>query len=170
MSSRGLRYVDRRSAIRAHLREIDEIVLQAESQDDLVLRGYLSRLAVIQLSGFMEKSVEHILSGFLEENSSHRVLKFGQRQASRFSNLNPAKLEQIVGSFDDEWRGRFTEFLGEDERRQTLGNLIGARHTLAHGGSTAVSGALLRQYHEIAESTVELLADMFIPVAGHRGR
>nr|WP_179613998.1 HEPN domain-containing protein [Nocardioides marinisabuli] len=140
-------------------------MLRAEEQDDLVLRGYLTRLTVIQLSGFIEKSFEHMVNGYLEENSSHRVLKFGQRQAARFSNLNPAKLEQLVGSFDDEWRERLTAFLSTDERRQTLTNLIGARHSLAHGGSSTVSGSLLRQYHEIAEQTVGLLADMFVPLA-----
>jgi hypothetical protein len=165
MSPRRSRYVDRRSEISARLREIDEVMLHAEEQEDLVLRGYLTRLAVIQLSGFIEKSLEHMVNGFLEENSSHRVLRFGQRQAARFSNLNPTKLEQIVGSFDDEWRQRLGDFLSQDERRQTLGNLIGARHSLAHGGASAVSGTLLRQYHEIAEETVGLLSDMFVPLA-----
>ena len=164
MSPRPARFVDRRSAIRAQLREIDEIVLRADEEEDLVVREYLSRLAVIRLSGFIEKSFEHMVNGFLEENSSHRVLRFGQRQASRLSNLNPTNLEQIVGSFDEEWSAKLSEFLSQDERRQTLGNLIGARHSLAHGGTSAVSSSLLRQYHEIAESTIDLLCDMFVPL------
>lgn len=64
MSSRRSRYVDRRSEISARLREIDEVMLHAEEQEDLVLRDYLTRLAVIQLSGFIEKSLEHMVNGF----------------------------------------------------------------------------------------------------------
>jgi glycogen synthase len=163
MNASRPRYIDRRAAISRQISEIDEIVLLAEAQDDLVVREYLSRLAVIRLSGFVEKSVEFMLSGYLEENSSHRVLKFSQKQVARLPNLNPSKLEQVIGGFDESWQTALTQFLSHEERRQTLGNLISARHSLAHGGSSTVSTGLLRQYHEIATETVDLLSDMFLP-------
>ncbi len=158
------RYVDRRAAVFAHMREIDEIILYADSQEDLIVRDYLNRLAVIRLSGFIEKSVEHMVNGYLEEHSSYRVLRYGQRQAARLANLNPTRLEQLVGSFDPQWEADMHAFLEDDEHRQTLGNLIGARHSLAHGGSSAVSSALLRQYHEIAEQDINFLLDRFLPL------
>ncbi|MBB3750384.1 hypothetical protein FHT44_002845 [Mycolicibacterium sp. BK634] len=146
------------------MREIDEIVLYADQEEDLIVRGYLNHLAVIRLSGFIEKSVEHMVNGYLEENSSHRVLRYGQRQAARINNMNPAKLEQLLGSFDPSWEADLHAFLELDENRQTLGNLIGARHTLAHGGSTSVSSALLRTYHKIADEVIELLVERFLPL------
>ncbi len=164
MTGGGSRYVDRRAAIKAQLREIDNIVLLADAQDDLVVRDYLSRLAVIRLSGFIETSVEHMLNGFLEESTSHRVLKFGKRQVSRLPNMNPTKLEQLVGAFDANWESEFNQFLAQDERRQLLGNLINSRHALAHGGTSTVSSALLRQYHQVADETIEFLCGLFVPL------
>ncbi|MBI3213155.1 MAG: hypothetical protein HYZ38_04985 [Mycobacterium sp.] len=158
------KYVDRRAAVTAHIREIDEIIRYADQEDDLIVREYLNRLAVIRLSGFVEKSVEHMVNGYLEEHSSHRVLRYGQRQATRINNLNPAKLEQLVGSFDPDWESDLHEFLEKDENRQSLGNLIGARHALAHGGSSAVSSALLRGYHKIADEVIKFLLDRFLPL------
>ncbi|AQA05021.1 hypothetical protein BVC93_24385 [Mycobacterium sp. MS1601] len=152
----------------ARLKEIEEIILYADAEEDLIVKDYLHTLAVIRLSGFIEKSVEHMVNGFLEEHSSHRVLRYGQRQAARINNLNPAKLEQLVGSFDQGWEVELREFLAEDENRQSLGNLIGARHTLAHGGSTSVSSALLRGYQKIAEEVIYFLLDRFLPLPGPR--
>jgi hypothetical protein len=166
MTATRSRYIDRRAGVSRQISEIEEIVSLAESQDDLVVREYLSRLAVIRLSGFVEKSVEFMLNGYLEENTSHRVLKFSQKQVSRLPNLNPSKLEQVVGGFDESWQASLTEFLSHEERRQTLGNLISARHSLAHGGSSTVSTGLLRQYHQIATETINLLLDLFLPKPG----
>jgi hypothetical protein len=158
------RYVDRRATILAELREIDELVLLAGEQQDVDIRGHLARLAVIRLSGFVEFSLRNMLNGYLDENSSHRVLAFAQSQVGRLPNLNPARLEEIVGAFDSSWKQELTDFLAVDERRQALANLIGVRHTLAHGGSTAVSTSRLGVYHEIADATVRFLMDRFLPI------
>lgn len=157
-------YVDRRSAIRAELREIDELVLLADAAEELAVRGHLARLAVIRMSGFIESAVQHMASGYLEENSSHRVLTFAQAQVGKPMNLNPSKLEHLVGSFDTNWRDELTAFLAEDERRQSLGNLIGARHKLAHGGSKAISTANMHTYHKLADEVVKFLLDRFLPL------
>ena len=166
MSPRPARYVNRRVEIQRQLQEIDELVLLADEQDEPLLRNALARLAVVRLSGFIEKALEHMITGYLEENSSGRVLSFGRSQAARISNLNPDKLETLVGRFDDDWRDALHDFLSEDERRQALGNLIGARHLLAHGGHQTVSMLLLEQYHSVAEATVKLLMDFFLPLPG----
>ncbi|SDH52020.1 HEPN domain-containing protein [Agrococcus jejuensis] len=159
------RYVDRRAEVRKHLREIEDLVLVADEQNDLVVRGHLQRLAVIRLSGFVEKTVEHVLNGYLEEHSSHRVLRFGKRQVSRLPNMNPSKLETWIGAFDDDWRLEFIDYLKVDERRQTLGNLVGARHKLAHGGAYGgLNGATLSGYHEVAEGVAEFLMERFLPL------
>jgi hypothetical protein len=159
------RWIDRRVAIKNELQEIDDIVLWAKSAQDFEVRHYLSRLAVIRLSGYIETCVEHMTNGYLEENSSHRVLNFGQSQVSRVQNLNPAKLEALVGNFDPEWKQGLAKFLNEEERRQDLGNLIDARHKIAHGKSSSVVGpTLLDRYHRLAEDLVRLLSTMFLPV------
>lgn len=159
------RYVDRRSAIHRELREIDGIILWARAATDLEVRDYLKRLAVIRLSGYIETSVEHMINGYLEENSGHRILNFGRSQASRITNLNPAKLEALIGNFDNEWRVQLSKFLSTDERRQTLGNLIDARHKLAHGKTASVYESTLDRYHELAEQLVSMLSNMFLPNA-----
>lgn len=159
------RWVDRRAAIKNELQDIDEIVLWANSAQDFEVRHHLGRLAVIRLSGYIETCVEHMVNGYLEENSSHRILNFGQSQASRLQNLNPSKLETLVGNFDPAWRQELTKFLSEEERRQDLGNLIDARHKIAHGKSSSVVGpTLLDRYHRLAEELVSLLSAMFLPV------
>ncbi|MDJ0376727.1 HEPN domain-containing protein [Cryobacterium sp. PH31-L1] len=164
MTRRAARFVDRRSTIRKQLAEIDSIILLAGETDELVARGYLEQFAVVRLSGFIESSVGHMVHGYLEENAAYRVRSFGKRQTERLPSMSPENLEQLVSSFDSDWAATLTEYLARDENRQTLSNLIGARHALAHGSATNVSGSLLRQYHRVAESIVQLLEDMFLPL------
>ncbi|WP_411700464.1 HEPN domain-containing protein [Conyzicola sp.] len=164
MTRGAARFVDRRSSIKQQLAEIDTIILLAGETDDLVARVYLELFAVVRLSGFIESSVGHMVHGYLEENAAHRVQNFGKRQTKRLPSMTPENLEQLVSSFDSDWAASLTEYLAKDENRQTLSNLIGARHALAHGSTTNVSGSLLRQYHRVAESVVQLLEDMFIPL------
>lgn len=159
-------YVDRRSAIKAELREIDELVLLADAAEELQVRGHLARLAVIRMSGFIESAVQHMTNGYLVEHSSHRVLTFAQAQVGKQTNLSPVKLEHLVGNFDVQWRDELTAFLAQDERRQTLGNLIGTRHKLAHGGSRAISTANMHTYHRLTGEVVKFLLDRFLPLAG----
>lgn len=159
-------FVDRRASIKAELREIDGLILLTDAETDIEVRGHLARLAVIRLSGFVETSVRHMVNGYLDQHSSHRVLQFAQQQVGKLPNLNPTKLEQLVGAFDATWKQELTDFLAIDERRQTLGNLIGARHQLAHGGSTAISTAKVHTYHKVADESVAFLMDRFLPLVG----
>ncbi|GAA1738724.1 HEPN domain-containing protein [Microbacterium paludicola] len=160
----GGRYVDHRSEVLKRLAEIDEVVRRANDQSDLIDQAYLMQLAVIKLSGHVEYCVGRMIAGYLEEHSSHRVLAFSKRQAERITNLNPAKLEQLVGGFDPDWQRALTDFLNTDENRQSLGNLIGARHKLAHGGATRATAPILAEYRKVANATVNLLFDLFLPV------
>lgn len=160
------RYVDHRAEVARRLADIDEIVRRANEQTDLVDQALLMQLAVIKLSGFLEYCVGRMIAGFLEENTSHRVLAFSKRQADRITNLNPEKLEQLVASFDTSWRDQLHEFLEKDENRQSLGNLIGARHKLAHGGETRANATILADYRRVAHETVTMLSDLFLPVRG----
>ena len=161
---RAKRYVDHRAEVRNRLADIDEIVERANEQGDLVDQAYLMQLAVIKLSGHLDYCVERMIAGYLEEHTSARVLAFSKRQAERLSNLNPAKLEQLVGSFDPDWQKAVTSFLDTDENRQSLGNLIAARHKLAHGGSTRATAQILTEYRKVANATVNLLFDLFLPL------
>jgi hypothetical protein len=166
MTSRRQRVLDRRKEIQLQIREIDGIVLLVGEESDLSVKGYLASFAVVRLSGLLEFAMEQMMLGFLEENSTHRVLNFSSASAQRVSNLNPTKLENLVGSFDIKWKEEFHAFLEVDERRQTLGNLIGARHALAHGKSSSVSTSLLRNYHTVAEETIAHLRAYFLPTNG----
>lgn len=158
------RYVDHRAEVRKRLAEIDEIVDRANDQGDLIDQAYLMQLAVVKLSGHIDYCVERMIAGYLEEHTSHRVLAFSKRQAERLTNLNPAKLEQIVGAFDSDWAAQVTAFLNTDENRQSLGNLIAARHKLAHGGSTRATAQSLAEYRKVASATVNMLFDLFLPL------
>ncbi|MCT1394388.1 HEPN domain-containing protein [Microbacterium sp. p3-SID338] len=152
--------------MRNRLAEIDDIVKRANEQSDLIDQAYLMQLAVIKLSGHIDYCVERMIAGYLEEHTSSRVLAFAKRQAERLTNLNPAKLEQIVGSFDPDWQKAVKAFLDTDENRQSLGNLIAARHKVAHGGTTKATAQILTEYRKVASATVDVLFDLFLPLSG----
>lgn len=158
------RYFDHRAEVRRNLADIDEVVSNAVEQEDLLVQSYLIRYATIRLSGAVEQAMVTMVRGFLQENTSHRVLRYSSQHANRINNLNPSKLETLVRSFDEQWARELEVFLGEDERRQTLGNLIQARHDLAHGKSSSVNASRLELYRTIATETVDLLFDWFLPI------
>lgn len=160
------RYIDHRAEVQRSLAEIDEIVDQALKQDDLLVQSFLIRFATIRLSGHFEQALGIMIRGFLMENTTHRVLRFSSKQASRLSNLNPRKLGEIVMSFDEQWARELDSFLSNDERRQSLGNLIQSRHDLAHGKNSVVSASKLEQYRSVAIETIDLLFEWFLPIKG----
>jgi len=105
-----------------------------------------------------------MINCFLDENTSFRVLNFSKVQARRLKSMNASNLEDLVGSFDKGWRETLSRYLEEDENRNSLNNLIGARHALAHGGGSRISSSLVREYRDVAKGTVDILQEMFIPI------
>jgi len=155
---------DTRSELHKEFAQVDEIISLALSADDIAIAAYLQSLAVIRLSGAMESSTAQMINCFLDENTSFRVLNFSKVQARRLKSMNASNLEDLVGSFDKGWRETLSRYLEEDENRNSLNNLIGARHALAHGGGSRISSSLVREYRDVAKGTVDILQEMFIPI------
>jgi hypothetical protein len=164
MTRLGRRAHDTRSDLRKEFAQVDEIISLASNADEIAVTAYLQSLAVIRLSGAMESSMTQMVNCFLDEHTNHRVLSFSKHQARKLKSMNASNLEELVGSFDKNWRTELSAFLEKDENRNSLNNLIGARHALAHGGGARISSSLVREYREVAKETVSILQEMFVPI------
>lgn len=162
--TRSGKFVDHRAKVRNSREEVEGIIKLAHAQEDLIVQAHLMQLAAIRLSGFVEQAVREMITGYLEGKASPQVVRFSSRQVERLANnLNPDKLEQLVRGFDEACEEAVTAYFAKDENRQNLGNLIDARHRLAHGREARILPSLINDYERVAFELIDLLLDFFLP-------
>lgn len=163
MTRPSSRYVDRRAEIARRRRDIDDLVLLAQECQDPETQRALVSLTIVRLSGFVESSVRLMIQGYAEEHSSHRILKFVIGQSQRLPSATAENLIKTVGQLDPDWTSELKDFLAQEERKQDLNNLIGARHLVAHGEDQSLTIKTLWRYQALVDALVSMMQKQFLP-------
>jgi hypothetical protein len=80
-----------------------------------------------------------------------------------FINPYSYRIETLIGSFDQLWKDRLTEFL-TPERVEAINSVVGLKNNIAHGGEATVTYLTIKSYYELSQGVIEFLTDLLVPV------
>jgi hypothetical protein len=131
---------------------------------ELETRSEYARHLLLRLAGFLEYALEQAGSEFIDGNAGGPVRSFAHSFASYTGNLDSERLCQYVGRFDHQWRVELEEFLGHEERRNSINSLNGLRNAVAHGKPSSVSMVNVIGYLGVVDEFFAFLLDRLEPI------
>jgi hypothetical protein len=90
--------------VATHQSRIDAVFGRAAGVTDLETQADMARYLCVLVSGFMEQATRHIYGEYARARSSPHVTRYVEHQLDGFMNANAAKLCQVTGAFDGQWR------------------------------------------------------------------
>ena len=109
--------------VKQSIKEIDNAIQLAESQEDDELKSHLANLVCIRVSGLVEN--------FLK------------------TNLKESKLRDTLGLFSTEWQEQFERFIQDNQQlKASLDSIITNRNNIAHGQHVSLTLKSVKQYYD----------------------
>jgi hypothetical protein len=129
---------------------------------DPELLSDFARYLCVLVAGFLEQAVIELLLEHVRKHAAPSVLRNLDASLRKFTTANAKRIQQIVGSFDPDWREDLGQYL-VDERKAAVDSVVNLRHTIAHGRYVGVTLAGVKAYYGHVTDVVNHIADLCDP-------
>lgn len=132
------------------------------TQSDPELQSDFAKYLCVLVSGYVETAVTELLLEHSRRQSAPSIQRFVEFQTRRITNLNAERLQQLLGSFDPDWRTNISQLL-IDEKKDALDSVVSLRNRIAHGDSVGITYQRIIGYFSHIKPIVERVADLCAP-------
>ncbi len=130
---------------------------------DVELQSDFARYLCVLVSGYLESAVAELVLEHARRSGSPSLQRFVERNTRRFTNANTERLQNLLGSFDPDWRQTLESFL-VDELKDAVNSIVDLRNSIAHGGSVGLTYQRIADYYARVQRVVDRIADLCAPV------
>lgn len=130
--------------------------------DDLELKADFAKYLCVLVSGYLEKAVVELVQEHARQCGAPSLQRFVEQKTRRFTNANAQKLQDLLGSFDPDWRKNAEGFL-VDELKDAVDSIVDLRNTIAHGNSVSVTYHRVSDYYQCVQQVIDKIADLCVP-------
>ena len=135
----------------------------AKINGDLELQSDFARYLCVLVSGYLETAVKELVLEHARRVGGPSLQRFVEQRTRRFTNANAQRLQDLLGSFDSDWRIALESLL-VDEFKDAVDSIVDLKNKIAHGGSVGVTYQRVSDYYACVQKVVEQIADLCVPV------
>src|SRR5262249_46781919 len=81
---------------------------------DLELQSDFARYLCVLVSGYLERAVAELVLEHARRSGNPWLQRFVELNTRRFTNANAERLQNLLGSFDPDWRQTLESFLVDE--------------------------------------------------------
>ena len=129
---------------------------------DPELQSDLAQYLCVLVSGFFEKAISELLLEHARRHGGPSVQRFIESRTRRLTNINSQRLEDLLGTFDSDWRRNLGLYL-VDEKRAAVDSILNLRNSIAHGQSAGVTYVCVKGYYQQVKLVIDRVADLCAP-------
>jgi len=130
---------------------------------DLELQSDLARYLCVLVSGYLEKAVAELVLEHARRTGAPTLQRFVDQRTKHFTNANSTKLEDLLGSFDPDWRKELEAFV-VDDLKDAVDSVVDLRNKIAHGESVGVTFQRIADYYLRVQKVVNHIANLCAPL------
>ena len=127
--------------------------------DSLELRSDFAKYLCVLVSGYIETALAQMIQEHARQNGSPTPQRFVESKMDKFTNANPQKIIELLGSFDKEWRREIEKFLVGDQK-DAISSIVKNRHLIAHGRDSQITYHNIRDYYGKAQRVVDRVQEL----------
>ena len=129
---------------------------------DPEIQSDFARYLCVLVSGYLENAVVELVVEHARKKGAPTLQRFVEQQTRRFTNVRAQRLQELLGSFNPDWRRDLEEFL-VDERKDAVDSVIALRNNIAHGESVGLTYNRIDEYYRQVQLVVDRVRDLCVP-------
>ncbi|MGR3366703.1 HEPN domain-containing protein [Sagittula sp.] len=116
---------------------------EGDVASELEIKAHWAKYTCVLISGYIEQAVKEIILEHASATSAPRIRKYIEGTWPNSKNMRCDAIRDILDNLDVTWSTRFDEWLGQDERKKEINEIISWRNDIAHGKETNTNNVTL---------------------------
>ena len=131
-----------------YIRDLDNLKTKIDGVDDEEVKSSLLKLFCVRTAGLLEVFLKTRISEYSKGKVPPEINRFMTAKFRDITNLKSSKFLDVLTSFSVDWADKFRNYLEEHEQeKDSLDSIIAQRHSIAHGQSSTIGSASMKQYY-----------------------
>ena len=129
------------------------------SKGDIEIQSHWAKYLCVLIAGFLENALSQLYSEFCHNAASEPVARFAEKVLNRIQNPKITRFVETASSFKKSWGEDLETFAEDRGRKEAINSNMTQRHRIAHGKSSDITIARVREYYERALELLEFVED-----------
>lgn len=129
------------------------------SKGDIEIQSHWAKYLCVLVAGFIENALSQLYSEFCHNAASEPVARFAEKVLNRVQNPKTNRFVETASSFNKRWGEDLDAFSEDRGRKEAINSIMTQRHRIAHGKSSDITIARVREYYERARELLDFVED-----------
>jgi len=124
---------------------------------DIEMMSHWARYLCVQCAGFVENAIEELFGTYSRTKANIEVTNFVLSKLDRVQTPKMHNILVVAAAFSPTWHDEIERFSVENGRKEAIDSLMNDRHHIAHGGSSAITFARVKDYWEKTLEVIDFI-------------
>lgn len=149
----------RNQILSSHLQRLNYLFNQTTlaSGSNIEIQAHWAKYLCVLSAGFIENAISEVYIEYVEGKANDEVVNFATSTLSKIQNPKVEKFINNARSFRVSWAEELEDYVEQDGRLEAINSIMGNRHRIAHGKSSGITIARLRQWLDKSIEVIEFI-------------
>lgn len=151
----------RNQELSRQIQKIKDLVARTSlaSAGDIEIQSHWAKYICILSAGLLENALTEIYVEYAQGAASEAVAVYVRSSVSKVQNPTTQKYVEIASTFKKEWGEELLDFANKDGRKEAVDSIMSNRHKIAHGKSSDISMARVKEYLRKSIDLIEFVEE-----------
>lgn len=138
----------RNQELSRQIRKLNALIAQTQqaSSGDIEIQSHWAKYICILSAGFLENALIELYVEYAAGAASEAVAAYVRSSVSKVQNPKTQKYVEIASTFKKEWGEELLDSANKEGRKEAVDSIMSNRHKIAHGKSSDISMARVKEY------------------------
>ena len=129
------------------------------SAGDVEIQAHWARYICVLSAGLLENALTELYVEYAQGSASEAVSAYVRSSLSKIQNPKTAKYVEVATAFKPSWGKELEDFADEEGRKEALNSIMSNRHLIAHGRTSDISMARVKEYLRKSIELIEFVEE-----------
>lgn len=127
------------------------------SKGNIEIQSHWAKYLCVLVAGFLENALAQLYVDFCQGAASEPVARFSEQILNRIQNPKTNRFVEVASSFKKSWGKDLETFTEDNGRKEAINSIMTQRHRIAHGRTSDITIARIREYYKHALEVLEFV-------------
>ena len=129
------------------------------SAGDADMQSHWAKYICVLSAGLLENALPELYSEYAQKSASPAISSYVRTSLSKIQNPKTARFIETAGAFKKEWEEELKAFADNQGRKDAVDSIMNNRHRIAHGKSSDISMARIKDYLQRSIELIEFIEE-----------